>query len=163
MTRTASDVTVHLDLNDDGDNALPCEKAVFLRLAQDALTTSGRLPSVIREVTISVACVNRRQMQVQNMRLRGVDAPTDVLSQGHFSDSVDIRDVDIPHIFLGEVILCYTQIVRYAHEDGTVPREALYTAFVHGVLHLMGFSHGAEMFRLQRDVAMRAMQNVKNE
>ena len=142
---------LHLDITNVSGDA-PCEAAVLTRLASDALAASGRCGTAVREVTLSVVCVDRAQMQEQNMRLRGVDAPTDVLSCGHYSDQADMRHADIAHLFLGEVIMCYTQITQYAYEDGKDPLTEFYIAFVHGVLHLAGLHHGAHMFRVQQDV-----------
>ncbi len=153
-----ADVTVHLDL-ECASNDAPCDAVALTYVATDALRSSGRCGRAVRDVTISVASVDPERMRAENRRLRAIDAPTDVLSCGHYSDMADLRTAEIAHIFLGEVILCYTQIVLYAQEDGTDPLTEFYTAFAHGVLHLTGLHHGAQMFRVQDDVVARFMQH----
>lgn len=153
-----NNLAIQVDLN-TSDGAAPYAAADFAVLTRDALAASGRLNPLIRAVTVSVACVDAATMRRENARLRGIDAPTDVLSVGHYSDVADLRATEIADIFLGEVILCYNQIARYAQEDRKDPSEEFIVAFVHGVLHLAGLCHGAVMFALQRDVATRFLAN----
>jgi probable rRNA maturation factor len=66
----------------------------------------------------------------------GIDEPTDVLSF-----PIDRRDELPPGVprQLGDVVLC-PQVVG---EDWRAP-------LVHGLLHLLGYEHGAEMERRER-------------
>jgi probable rRNA maturation factor len=66
----------------------------------------------------------------------GVDEPTDVLSFP--IDGRDALPAGVPRQ-LGDVVLC-PQVVG----------EAWRTPLVHGLLHLLGYDHGAEMERRER-------------
>jgi len=152
-----TDLVMHLETHHQSDNGVPLDDMALTRLARDAVQASGRCGPRVGALSMSVACVDAEQMRAENMRLRSVDAPTDVLSCGHYSDMADLRVTEITHVFLGEVILCYTYIVRYAQQDGIDPLKAFCTAFVHGVLHLTGLHHGVRMFRVQDEVVARFM------
>jgi probable rRNA maturation factor len=86
-----------------------------------------------------------------NLRYRGLDEPTDVLSfpeesgegdwpadrmSGEF-DSGDGADA----LKLGEVLVCPAVVGRYAAEEGNDVDRQLAWTIVHGVLHLLGYDH----------------------
>ena len=131
----------------------PYDVSVFQQLAQDALRASHRVDDRKKRVTISVACVSEKEMQRVNMQLRDKDVVTDVLSIGEYSDERDITIEAREEIFLGEIILCYNYIARCAEEAMLDLDREYFTIFVHGVLHLLGYRHGVEMFQLQDRVS----------
>ena len=58
-------------------------------------------------------------------------------------------------LFLGELILCYNYIKESAIEctSETDSQKELARIIAHGVLHLLGFSHGKKMFTIQDAVS----------
>ena len=82
---------------------------------------------------ISVIIIGDRAMRTLNMRLRGKDRPTDVLSFA----SRDSGEAD--PLFLGELIIDWQQVKRQAPRFGQSPKRELVYIVVHGFLHLLGY------------------------
>jgi len=95
------------------------------------------------KVRISVAYVDRQEMEKLNRMYLEKDSPTDVLS---FRYQIK-RDK-----ILGEVVLCREVIADYAKEDGKKELDELKKNIVHGLLHIFGFGHNDTMFALQDSI-----------
>lgn len=84
-----------------------------------------------------------------NLRERGIDRVTDVLSFPMF-DSVDDMTPDYDgKVFLGSMVICKPRAIEQAEEYGhSIVRESAFLA-VHSVLHLLGYDHelGSEQER----------------
>jgi len=106
-----------------------------------------------KEISISVALVSEDEMQRLNKEHRQKDSVTDILSFFEYENVDEIRAVSEKELFLGELILCYDDIKKYAQKQGIEMEKELATVTSHGVLHLLGFSHGPEMFTIQKNVA----------
>jgi len=125
----------------------------FLRsIVERTVALSGRPSSVSRvRVALSVVLTDDTEVRAMNRRHRDRDATTDILSFPNFEDGVFESDPDgtVP---LGDLVLSVPFAVRSAEEDG-VPfgREFAYI-LSHGVLHLLGYDHSEEMFRIQDTV-----------
>ena len=88
---------------------------------------------------LGVAFVSRDEMRTLKREHLGLDEATDVLSF-----PIDAREVlpeGLPRQ-LGDVVLCPDVV-------GAQWRKPL----VHGLLHLLGYDHGAEMERRERELA----------
>jgi probable rRNA maturation factor len=99
---------------------------------------------------ISVALVDLESMRRLNLEFRQIDRPTDVLA----FDLGDEGELD------GEVVIAPELAAEQAREAGVTETEEIQILLVHGMLHLLGYSHdteegAAKMFarqeRLQRD------------
>lgn len=77
--------------------------------------------------------VSPAQMQKLNQKFRKVDAPTDVLTFA----LRDAKDIHTP--LLGEIYLCPKFFAEMPLKHGL--DYELVLAFVHGILHLFGYSH----------------------
>lgn len=97
--------------------------------------------------SLSVVVADEQTLHDLNLRFRGLDEPTDVLSFGYNSDS---NAPDSQSGFpadptgsndLGEVILCYPLATRQADEHNVSIQEELALLTIHGVLHLLGHDH----------------------
>lgn len=106
-------------------------------LAAAAFVARGYEPERMGEV--SVALVDRETMRELNLKYRGKDAPTDVLSFG----------IDGPYgEMVGEIVIC----------PGVASSEmGIEELVVHGALHLSGMDHGedfeaSEMSKVQDEV-----------
>jgi probable rRNA maturation factor len=103
-------------------------------LCREALQTEG-----IEAGDLGLAFVGPDEMRRLKREHLGIDEPTDVLSF-----PIDGRD-ELPDGIprqLGDVVLC-PQVVG---EEWRRP-------LVHGLLHLLGYSHGEEMSRRERALA----------
>ena len=96
-----------------------------------------------------------------NARYRGKDEATDVLSFPMYASIEEIRDAvlsaeenaeAIP-VLLGDIVICPEIAEKQAEELGqSHEREQTYL-FVHGMLHLLGYDHGAEEMKRQMRAA----------
>jgi probable rRNA maturation factor len=105
---------------------------------------------------VSVALVGARRMRTINKKYRKKDRPTDVLSFVHGEEGFvypgEMRES------LGEVIICPEVAEKNAKKAGHGLRKEMQLLFFHGLLHLLGHSHGSpkaaqKMFKLQEKMA----------
>lgn len=94
---------------------------------------------------VSVAIVGDRLMQKLNLKYRGKDYPTDVLSFG-FADPTTAPAspfVEAPDgvLRLGEIVVSYPQAVKEAIEENTLVDDTIVGLVLHGLDHLMGIHH----------------------
>lgn len=105
---------------------------------------------VTGHVGVSILVVDDEEMQRLNLRHRGVDRPTDVLSfpleggaaaDGFVTPTGHLRE-------LGDVVVAYPRAVAQAEEFGhSLERELAYLV-AHGLLHILGHDHEEEHERL---------------
>jgi len=88
---------------------------------------------------ISIAVIGDAAMKKLNGRYRGLNKVTDVLS---FS-SLDQKEkaVKSSSDYLGEVIICYPQLLRQAKAAKKSLNSELELLLTHGFLHLLGLDH----------------------
>jgi len=115
--------------------AAPDIEALCRRAAHAALAGAGAVGEV------SLLLGDDTRSAALNGRYRGRDGPTNVLSFATDADGA-ISAPGAPRL-LGDVMLAYETVAREA--AGGAPTLADHTAHlvVHGVLHLVGFDHGA--------------------
>ena len=123
-------------------------KTSFLRrsamAALNAANDSG-------ERSISIVVADDETLHSLNLRYRGFDEPTDVLSFGEENDvSLAGGDADNGPAFpdfpdellpLGEIVLSYPLAVHQAGEHNVTVQEEVALLVIHGVLHLLGHDH----------------------
>jgi len=80
---------------------------------------------------LSVAIVGAKRSQELNKRYRGKDKVANVLS---FSEK---------EFGLGEVVLCPQEIEKDAKKYGILFQQALALMLIHGMLHLLEYSHSS--------------------
>ncbi len=103
--------------------------------AEAALQISG----VSDSPSLSIRITDDAEMQDLNLRFRGIDKTTDVLSFGE-----DFTDPDLESRYLGDVVISYPQAENQANNLGHTAAEELQLLIIHGVLHLLGYDHGTE-------------------
>jgi probable rRNA maturation factor len=109
----------------------PVDEAAVEAAARGVLAAEG-----VDEGDLGLVFEGPERMRALKREHLGIDEPTDVLSF-----PIDRRDELPPGVprQLGDVVLC-PQVVG---EDWRAP-------LVHGLLHLLGYEHGAEMERRER-------------
>ena len=108
-------------------------KELERKIAGDAERVLGFLRQ--NKAHLEVYLVSSARMRALNLKYRGKDRPTNVLS---FPSPPDFPKMG--RNSLGEVYLCPSYIKRQ--------REDILTLLVHGILHLLGFNHESRSDRM---------------
>ncbi|MDP3014781.1 MAG: rRNA maturation RNase YbeY [Candidatus Subteraquimicrobiales bacterium] len=85
---------------------------------------------------LSIALMNKDKIRELNLKYRGIDLPTDVLS---FPCAEEL--VAEESLVLGDVVISPQVVREQAEEFGTTFEEELLLLLAHGVLHLLGYDH----------------------
>jgi probable rRNA maturation factor len=106
-----------------------------------------------KELIISLALVPPEEIKNLNKEYRKFDTVTDVLSFPEYRNIAEVKmaigEARGNEMFLGELILCYDDIREYAQKENIALNKELANVIAHGILHLLGFAHGEEMFAVQ--------------
>jgi len=100
---------------------------------------------------VEVNVIGDKEMSEINGRYRGKNYPTDVLSFAWQEDK------KIKSKMLGQIYLCFPQVIRQAKEYKISAQEELTRMLSHGLLHLVGYDHQTDtqakkMFKLQENI-----------
>ena len=87
---------------------------------------------------VTVVLVDDATIHRRNLRDRGVDAPTDVLSYPT-GEPDDLGFPSVPH--LGDIFISIDTAARQAAERGTGLEQEVLVLAAHGLTHLRGFDH----------------------
>jgi len=128
-------------------------KDFFTKTIKETLEASGCDFLQKKNISVSVAIVPAEEIKELNKTYRKKNAVTDVLSFSEHKNRVALEKIKDKEIFLGELILCYNDIAEYARKNKLKVSQELAKVASHGALHLLGFSHGKEMFSIQETVA----------
>lgn len=113
---------------------------------------------------VSISFVNNEEIKSLNMKYRGMDKATDVLSfpMLEFTDEeLSEEDEDAEYIdeeiVLGDIVVSMEKALEQSKEYGHSFERELAFLLVHGMLHLLGYDHedGAsegEMFDKQEEI-----------
>jgi len=134
----------------------PIGEDFFQKVAEKTFAEAGFDFPENKEIFLSLALVAPVEIRRLNKEYRKYDSVTDVLSFAEFESAAAIKkavdkSVDVG-VFLGELILCYTDIKEYARKNKIGLRKELAKVVSHGVLHLLGMQHGKKMFDIQNKV-----------
>ena len=88
------------------------------------------------EANVTLVITGDSQMSELNSQFRGIESTTDVLSF-----PAGESDPESDEIYLGDVIISYTQAVGQAKKGGHSIESELLLLVVHGMLHLLGYDH----------------------
>lgn len=103
------------------------------------------------DAELAVSLVDDDAIRDLNLRYRGKDGPTDVLS---FAQSEGEPLACAEPDSLGDVVISVETARRQAEQGGWTLDEELHRLLIHGVLHLVGHDHergGAEARRMQAE------------
>ncbi|MDW7669782.1 MAG: rRNA maturation RNase YbeY [Bacillota bacterium] len=85
-------------------------------------------------VEVSLSFVNNKEIKELNMKYRGKDYSTDVLS---FPLNEGVEDL----IILGDIIISIDKVIQQSEEfNHSFERELTYL-IIHGMFHLLGYDH----------------------
>ena len=124
---------------------------------------------------ISFFFTSEKEIRKINLRSRGIDKVTDVLSFPNLpldmprSEKAGIKAKDWPReldgdgeVFLGDVAVCKSIAGKQAKEYGHGEEREVCYLFIHGLLHLFGFDHGNETDKkLMREIEERIYERSK--
>jgi|WetSurMetagenome_2_1015567.scaffolds.fasta_scaffold650549_2 probable rRNA maturation factor len=130
----------------------PLRKPFLYKIAKIVFEETGLLQCDNDKISISFANVSEGEIRKLNASYRKINKVTDVLS---FSEPKRTKHSDAlvtKNLFLGEVVLCYNNIVKYAKRYKLDIWEELSEVTAHGVLHLLGYKHGQKMFGIQKKI-----------
>lgn len=88
-------------------------------------------------IKVSAIIVDSEKMAELNFKYRGKEGPTNVLS---FSQ-VEAGQVSADPDMLGDVVICSDRVKKDADELGYSYDEMLLYLTIHGLLHLVGYTH----------------------
>ena len=112
-------------------------------LIRRAIETTLAYEQYGNDAEVSVTLTDSENIQDLNLRFRGIDAPTDVLSFPlfDFEGETDEPPVDEVLNMLGDIVLNLERTKSQAEEFGhSFEREAAFLT-VHSMLHLLGYDH----------------------
>lgn len=125
-------------LHEAGDWSRIGDRDALISAAGRALATDPRF-SALAPAEACVALSDDATVQSLNVRFRGKDKPTNVLS----FPALERPGADPPRA-LGDIVLAQETIAREAAEQGVAAARHLQHLVVHGLLHLLGFDHETE-------------------
>lgn len=123
-------------------NAIPVTYKLKM-LIRRAITETLAFEQYNNDVEVSVTLTDNENIQDLNLRFRGIDASTDVLSFPlfDFEGETDEPPVDEIQNMLGDIVLNLERTRAQAEEYGhSFEREAAFLT-VHSMLHLLGYDH----------------------
>ncbi len=124
----------------------------FVAVVKETIARSGLSSlSSSRTISVGIALAHDGEIAELNGTYRNKDVPTDVLSFSEH-EGVDIRPDEDGNIFLGDLVIAPDFVRAAAEGDGVPFRKELAFVCSHGTLHLLGFDHSLEMFRIQDEV-----------
>lgn len=133
-SRHAADILLPENQRDDQD----CNKLAE-RLRMAALTALDAAHRGI-DGTVTVVLSDDEEVRALNRQFRGADKPTNVLS----FPGADMLAGSAPPRFLGDVILARETVRREAREQDKTFEDHATHLVVHGVLHLLGYTHDSD-------------------
>ena len=113
---------------------------VFNSKIEKAAKIANQQLKIKKSYNLSVGFVGKSEIKRLNKKYRGKDKVTDVLS---FAGEDE---------FLGEIIICLPVAKKQANQFNHSFHFELQFLFVHGLLHLLGYTHGqaAEKRKMQK-------------
>ena len=124
--------------------------SITLRFLNEVALRASRFERNIKG-NVEIIVVGDKKIRQINRDFRKKDKITDVLSFAWQEDS------KVPSETLGQIYICYPQIVRQAKEFKITIKEEFTRMLVHGLLHLVGYDHmrindEKKMFALQEKI-----------
>ena len=137
--------------------AAPFRAAVRVAWLRAVARRALAAESVAGPVQVGVVVTDDETVRGLNLRFRGLDDPTDVLSFGlSMAEEAPFALPPEEAASLGEIVIAYPTALRQAEEAGRSVEAEVAHLLVHGLLHLLGYDH-------QRPQDERAMRRREEE
>ncbi len=126
-------------------------------LINSVIAESLRYEGVSDNCEVSVTIVDNDEIHSINLKHRGIDRPTDVLSFPLIDFEKETLPDDGSKIYLGDIIISIEKAKEQAKEYGhSLDREIGFLT-AHSMLHLLGYDHMVEdeekiMFKKQEEI-----------
>lgn len=140
----------------------PDKKIALNRIADAVYKVTGQTENIKAELVFTDAA----GIKDLNMRTRGIDKVTDVLSYPSF-DGIRGKilnkeecstELDGKYIFIGSIVLCESKIKEQAAEFGHGEITERTYLIIHGLMHLFGYDHMTDEDKKQmRDMEKKAL------
>lgn len=128
---------MHIDLIDETDELLEEQE----QLLRDILQFTVTKEQVKADCELSVVIVSDEEIKQLNANYRGKDTPTDVLSFPMYTKEQIRKHNEAYPLLLGDLVISFERAKAQAKEyDHSFMRELAFLA-VHGLLHLLGYTH----------------------
>jgi probable rRNA maturation factor len=112
-----------------------------------------------QKIFISVALISQEEIKKLNKKYRNKNLSTDILSFGNFCSRNDLLNQVKGDVLLGEILICCKDINSFCQKKNILFEKEFLKVASHGVLHLLGFEHGREMFEIQKNVVDKIYQS----
>jgi len=139
---------IKLELNNK--EKAPVKKPYLQKISKITLAKCGIEFLAEKNISFSVAFVSEKEIKKINRIYRKKNVSTDVLSFSEYGKKEEMEKE--AELFLGEIVMCYNYIKKYAREKNMDTKNEVANVFSHGILHLLGFRHGQKMFFIQKEV-----------
>lgn len=126
-------------------------------LIEKVIAESLKYENVSNNCEISVTIVDNEEIHQINLKHRGIDRATDVLSFPLIDFEKESLPTDGSKIYLGDIIISIERAMEQAKEYGhSIDREVGFLT-AHSMLHLLGYDHMVEdeekvMFKKQEEI-----------
>ncbi|MDO5388319.1 MAG: rRNA maturation RNase YbeY [Clostridia bacterium] len=130
------------------------------KLINSVIAESLKYEGISDNCEISVTIVNDNEIHSINLKHRGIDRPTDVLSFPLIDFTKDSLPSDNSKIYLGDIVISIETAVRQAKEYGHSINREIGFLTAHSMLHLLGYDHMTKeeeeiMFKKQEEILNR--------
>jgi probable rRNA maturation factor len=116
------------------------------RIKRDSMKALSLLG--LKRAELSIMFAGEARMRALNLRYRGINSPTDVLSFPIFESSGEFpEEGEFP---LGDIVINPLRAKLHAPLHGLSLYEELRRLIVHGLLHLMGYEHERGPYRRRK-------------
>ncbi|HSR89494.1 MAG TPA: rRNA maturation RNase YbeY [Candidatus Udaeobacter sp.] len=125
-------------------------EAIF-KIIQKKVKINSAKNNKSEPIELEINIVDDKEIKDLNFRYRGLKKVTDVLSFAWQEDGIIKTDS------LGQIYICYPQIVRQAKELSIKSKEEFVRMLAHGFLHIIGYDHVKKkdaviMFGIQEEI-----------
>lgn len=135
-------LTIDMTVEDDQWATLDPDLKLTDRFVEYGLAAIAAAFPQLPAAELSVVLTDDVRMRALNGAYRGKDRATNVLSFGHLDGGRQLRPVGVGQPYpLGDIVLSYGTIDREAKAQGKPTLNHVAHLFIHGVLHLLGYTH----------------------
>lgn len=126
-------------------------------LIEKVISESLKYENISDNCEVSVTIVDNEDIHQINLKHRGIDRATDVLSFPLIDFKKESLPTDGSKIYLGDIIISIERAIEQANEYGhSIDREVGFLT-AHSMLHLLGYDHMVEneekvMFNKQEEI-----------